>query len=707
MEKDATAGDTVPVDLLADWLQNKPSFSAAWLDDPTISGMLEMLESIHRKFRDSAGAGFLDKLTKVNVEDCPVFFYFKNVDPMADDGELFIKMNSRGKLLTEYEYFKADFQRLLKKAGIPAESPNSPEKVARRMDCKWEPSFWRLLRRHGCNDATVSPDLDDCMMRYINYVTDVLCFTFRMDDAPLFTKPCDDGLKYHRKRLERLLFDGRDRLSESRLNSLLSFLDVWTSDGEDDPGYSFFAETFRPAKEQSPAPAQESGRGKITIFATDAPIQLLLAILLGKTPLTQEHSVLFFAATVARIHHVAEEDAKQRLRSARNLFHKMDRGIGEMPYVYRRVRILMRRGKLVMPEKSDVGSKTFTAEQVREERFKLTIFVKNPEFAADIRAFEESPWFKGSIAALLPPDYDNESCQKGLQALFYRRREAFEISFGDLQGVFPDALIRSVLFWANRGPYCISAGNSAWYWGSSSDKFSWQENTRPFLSRLELSEVFRHVLDEVSPLIASQPNLRGKELLEELANRLRKSSPSPEASGGCDAAYYMTKYYGAFFETFDCTYPNNIGLMKSVDSDTSFRAVNFYAGKRKSKAYWDPYLYVIWRKSGIDPDIDGIINPGGTTGSSARFVTQDVFVDSRATRFIVSALQNQIDELKNEFPSLETEENPAHDGLCSWSLPIPQHPTKSKADAEDRIQIGLKLFKAISALPAPSEAQRP
>lgn len=705
-------GDIVPDGMLAEWLEDKPGFASSWLTDPTISGMLTMLDEIHRRFRKSANCGFLEKLTE-EADDCPIYFYFKHILPTADDGELFIKMNSRGKLLTEFEYFKADFQRLLKEGKA---RNDFRDKVANEIDQKWEPSFWRLVDKYGDepikNDGNKfglsSSDLDTLMMRFVNFAIDTLCFAFRNkngdgETAPLFTAACKDTTKYSRARLETLLFDKEGNLSADRLNAFESFFDSWTAENEPtaEPGYSYFNETF--------CTIAERGSGKIPVFAPNTQCQMLLSILAGEVALTAETAVLFYAATFARIRKLDPSTAAERLRMARNLFHKMDHDISSMPYVYRCVKELMESGDINESQTSGSGGKKFPEDQVREEKFKVLMSVQDPRFHSQMRNLEENPWFKGSIAALLPADYDKKTTdEQSLAALFARRKTAFEVSFGKLPDKdIPDALIRSVLFWASRGPYCISAGKSVWYWGSSSGTFAWKENTRPYLSRAETGGVFQIVLDKVSEWMDTHSEACGQALLTALAQQLRATTLGRDGKSGHDAAFYMTTYYDSFFEPFDKTYDKNIGLMRGIDFDTSFRAVNFYAGKTRSKAYWDPYLYVMWKEAGGDANVDGIVNPGGTTGSSARFLKQDVFVDNRSNRFVISARNEQLEQLKVHYPTLTEEEYALHTGLLSASLPIPQHSTNKKADDVDRIQMGVDLFKAISSLSASTSADGP
>ena len=51
--------------------------------------------------------------------------------------ELYIKMNSRGKPLTEFEHFKAEWENYIKKI-----DEASAERISRKIDIDWTDVFW-------------------------------------------------------------------------------------------------------------------------------------------------------------------------------------------------------------------------------------------------------------------------------------------------------------------------------------------------------------------------------------------------------------------------------------------------------------------------------------------------------------------------------------------------------------------------------------
>ena len=78
---------------------------------------------------------------------------------LTDD--LYIKMNSRGKPLTKFEHFKADFEKTVKDV-----STDHYQVFIHRVDNAWADLLWPL---RGDDDI-----IDDEFMRYFRYVTDIL-----------------------------------------------------------------------------------------------------------------------------------------------------------------------------------------------------------------------------------------------------------------------------------------------------------------------------------------------------------------------------------------------------------------------------------------------------------------------------------------------------------------------------------------------------
>ena len=83
-------------------------FSGNFKSDPTVQSMLVVLDTIHSRFRKESDYGhFKDALIGDN---CPISFLWQPMDNFQKTDDLYIKMNARGKLLSDFEIFKAKLQ---------------------------------------------------------------------------------------------------------------------------------------------------------------------------------------------------------------------------------------------------------------------------------------------------------------------------------------------------------------------------------------------------------------------------------------------------------------------------------------------------------------------------------------------------------------------------------------------------------------------
>jgi len=79
-------------------------FFLSWKRDPTIKSMLTMLDSIYHAFLDKLG--IWDKLNNIS-------FHYIELQNFGLSDDLYIKMNARGKHLTDFENFKAKFEQYI------------------------------------------------------------------------------------------------------------------------------------------------------------------------------------------------------------------------------------------------------------------------------------------------------------------------------------------------------------------------------------------------------------------------------------------------------------------------------------------------------------------------------------------------------------------------------------------------------------------
>lgn len=90
---------------IEDFIKNADWYQVSFDDDPTISAAINTLNYINEIFSDVN-----QKELKAYLIDCDTIgFQFLIIDNIGNSGDLYIKMNSRGKQLTHFESFKSNF----------------------------------------------------------------------------------------------------------------------------------------------------------------------------------------------------------------------------------------------------------------------------------------------------------------------------------------------------------------------------------------------------------------------------------------------------------------------------------------------------------------------------------------------------------------------------------------------------------------------
>jgi hypothetical protein len=144
-------------------IKDQPWYPYEWKNDPTIQSMLVMLDAIHSKF-DNEQDNLWDSLVN---KQC-IGFYFLPLSEMGLTDDLYIKMNSRGKPLTTFEHFKAEFGEIIKCSSVELS-----KEIIHKFDIKWTDMLFPY--RNG------NKIIDDEFMRYYQYISDLLCYKTDLD----------------------------------------------------------------------------------------------------------------------------------------------------------------------------------------------------------------------------------------------------------------------------------------------------------------------------------------------------------------------------------------------------------------------------------------------------------------------------------------------------------------------------------------------
>lgn len=152
-------------------IENSNWFFLSWKNDPTVVSILNMLNLIEKYFSNKK----IDQLNNITFE---VLY----LDEFNLTDELYVKMNARGKPLTIFENFKAEFERYIDY------SDDDSEKVAKskaKLDNEWLHIFWDLAKKevHKIEDA---PKLADKM--FYNFFYNITLNLYLEKYTSLFCK---------------------------------------------------------------------------------------------------------------------------------------------------------------------------------------------------------------------------------------------------------------------------------------------------------------------------------------------------------------------------------------------------------------------------------------------------------------------------------------------------------------------------------------
>ncbi len=379
--------------VISEQIKDKNWFPLEWQHDATISSMLVMLDAIQEKF--SCVENLYTKLENIS-------FYFLPIEDMGLTDELYIKMNSRGKPLTSFEHFKAEFEKQLKLA-----DENVAKRIGSKIDREWTDLLWQYRNSEFGNDNDNTTDAE--FLRYFIFICNIICY--KNGSSP---KTSDEFELV--KEFFTIGGDNEEQIDQCRAQviqnalTLESFFDCWLENKKSIPIQSFF-ETFS---------SKEHSIGRIK---TNYNVNLFedclknYADIIGKNRrrFTLNQIILLYAFVIYRqnLTSVSQEQFSRRLRTLNNLIlnssdqisDSEDRqGGNRLPAILRQVDSIILEG--IIADSEAVGI-NFNPSQLEEERIKLAWTLNNPEKAELLFALEDHELLYGqiSVVGLEHPEY--------------------------------------------------------------------------------------------------------------------------------------------------------------------------------------------------------------------------------------------------------------------------------------------------------------
>ena len=98
----------------------------------------------------------------------------KPIKQLGATDDLYIKMNSRGKPLTEFENVKAEWEACIKAIDPSIMPKQDAEQIEQKLDLDWTDLLWPY--RNGQTGSSADDVVDDKFIRYLRFLTDLIFY---------------------------------------------------------------------------------------------------------------------------------------------------------------------------------------------------------------------------------------------------------------------------------------------------------------------------------------------------------------------------------------------------------------------------------------------------------------------------------------------------------------------------------------------------
>lgn len=356
-------------------------FPLDWKKDPTISSMLVMLDAIQDEFSETQGIW-------ARLKNKAITFYFLPIKDMGLTDELYIKMNSRGKPLTQFEHFKAELERELRKINEPL-----AKHMIKKIDLDWTDMLWRYR-----GDDNV---IDDEFLRYFKFVCDIICYQ---------NGGTTQGKSEDEFDLLKEYFSGQNENVMANIQTLENYFDCWCDLQVDNTPEKFLEQII--SHEHQVGKIKVENRYKIDIFKDC--LRTYGDISGNGNRLFPLNRIVLLYAVIAYLLNkgtISNDEFSRRLRIVNNLIQNSEDEISDselrtsgnrMPTILKQVDAIIKTGAI-----DNTIDKNLNLSQLAEEALKITWVENNPDKAEALFELEDHDLLQGqiSIVGLDQPEY--------------------------------------------------------------------------------------------------------------------------------------------------------------------------------------------------------------------------------------------------------------------------------------------------------------
>ncbi len=448
-------------------------FFDAWKHDPTVKGMLNTLDNIHDLLKDK-------KISEEHywqpLEEGAVTFYWLDLEEHQLTDELYLKMNARGKQLSNFENFKASLVKHITDNGWEKNTPEE-DSFSFKMDTIYTDLFWEYRGKMNVIDYEVTNFFAGMAM--IGYAIKENSEAQQERIQELFNNPLSVRVEEFEESDFKLFMSYLDFYSgEKNISIETKLWKYYNSDNK----RGFFEEFIKDENKGTEKKYDGATYPQRVFFY--ALSELFIKV---KDKAIREN----FIRVVRNIIENATIDSAQTFVGAiklmKELLEVLSKGVQDI-YSYL--------------SKTAIQS-NFASYQVTQEKQKAERIVANPEWKDIIWKAEEHPMFKGDIGFLLL-ETENDLC------LFKKRYEVAKEMFEEkgVKGKYREnaLLIRALvsrfdnwgLFWN------LNYDSTAFNWKTYILRTVYKEKdndiTKHFLTLLDKEDKLEQFITEESPL---------------------------------------------------------------------------------------------------------------------------------------------------------------------------------------------------------------
>lgn len=327
-------------------------FDNEWLNDGTVSGMLQMLHDFSQQEVLLNGTATVDALIAGLFS-----FYLVPLELFGLSDELYIRMNARGKVLTDFENFKSEFYKILK------DYPQL-EAIKDKIETSWVENLWPYKEEE-------TYVIDQCFMNYLRFIT--RCLYFRQ------AKP----------RAESYVEDFLD------MNVLRTIYSV-----QDNTDFLQFALDIIPV-------IAKHDNGNLLWESNNTSLADLLAVSLRGDSMTIDMTIILYSALIYLKRHGDIPELNNYVRVVRNLIYNTnDKSERDQPRIFRSIDQFCTTAdvfKTLVVEKFKLEG--LRESQCCEEHFKALLRQHHDDVGELIEQIEDNINLRGNITSLLSAIY--------------------------------------------------------------------------------------------------------------------------------------------------------------------------------------------------------------------------------------------------------------------------------------------------------------